>query len=31
MVIDCSGTLEETQQQVAEVIEKLKSANAAAK
>ncbi len=31
LVIDCSGTLEETRQQVAEVIEKLKSANAAAK
>jgi dephospho-CoA kinase len=29
MVIDCSGTLEETQQQVAELIEKLKSSAAA--
>jgi dephospho-CoA kinase len=30
MVIDCSGTLEETQQQVAELIEKLKGPAAAA-
>lgn len=29
IVIDCSGTLEETRQQVAEVIEKLKDSNAA--